>query len=337
MSTIRDVAKLADVSTATVSRVLNKDMTYKMTDETRKRVLDAVQTLDYQFHEQKRRQDTSVRKQDNVKLGCVLSVTRKKYDDPYFMSILSAIESRLGEKGLYISYIRNGAELENESVLTSISKEHIDGMILMENLDDEAYSYLHHLIPHIVGIDTQHRDIDNVGYDHIEAATIAVEHLLKRGKREIGFIGGHGNEKSISCSQRYKGYYLAMMKAGLPLNQKWNIDCDWDEETCEQRVDQLCKSGELPSAFFAASDLMAMAALNALHKNNIEVPKQVAVVGISDIEVSKYSYPPLSTVHVPVNEIGVIAADMLVARLNGYELIPQRIVLPTELVAREST
>ena len=71
MSTIRDVAKLADVSTATVSRVLNKDMTYKMTDETRKRVLDAVQTLDYQFHEQKRRQDTSVRKQDNVKLGCV--------------------------------------------------------------------------------------------------------------------------------------------------------------------------------------------------------------------------------------------------------------------------
>ena len=97
MSTIRDVAKLAQVSTATVSRVLNNDSTYKMTDETRQRVLDAVSTLNYVLPTSALKQNLSLT--GNGKIGCILKLTRKKFNDPYFMTILSAAEDRLRQKG----------------------------------------------------------------------------------------------------------------------------------------------------------------------------------------------------------------------------------------------
>lgn len=339
MSTIRDVAKLANVSTATVSRVLNNDSKYKMTDETRTRVLNAVEALDYKLQPQapKKKALSSIQDTSKVKIGCILSVTRKKYNDPYFMSILSGVEEQLSSQGYNISFIKTGFELNDQHCLTSTFQDDISGLILMETLNSDIYNYIRKKVPHIVGIDTQRLDIDNVGYDHIQVAQLATQHLIEQGHTKIGFIGGSGDSKNIKRSQRFQGYYLALLAAGLEVNEDWVIDCEWDEEICASKIDALCKTGNYPTAFFAGSDLMAMSAMNSLYLNHISVPKDVAVIGMTDIEMARFSNPPLTTIRVPMEEIGIVAANLLLQRIQGYNLSPQKVILPTSLVQRSST
>lgn len=335
MSTIRDVAKLADVSTATVSRVINNDSKYKITEATRKRVWDAVQSLNYAVPSRQIK-PKKIPQSGPHKIGCILSVTKKKYNDPYFMSILSGIEERLHEYGCDISFIKTGTELEDRANLVSAFQEPVSGMILMETLNEELFNYVRAHAPFIVGIDTLREDIDNVGYDHYQAAVIATRHLIRQGHRKIGFIGGSGDSDDIMNSRRFQGYYIAMSAAGLPVEKKWVLNCEWDEDLCASQVDSLCKSGDCPTAFFAASDLMAIVGMNSLFKNGLSVPHDVAVVGISNIEMAKYTTPPLTTVHIPTEEIGIVAADMLLSRINGSSLLPQRILLPISLLERGS-
>mgnify|MGYP001601548884 CR=1 FL=1 len=253
------------------------------------------------------------------------------------MSILSGIEFQLLSKGYEISFIRTGPELEDKNKLFSTFSDSITGLILMESLNSETYEYVRKQVPYIVGIDTQRGDIDNVGYDHYNVATVAVQHLIEKGHKEIGFIGGSGVNRNIKESQRYKGYYATMHAAGLTVNSDWVIDCMWDESVCIDKINYLCKTKNYPSAFFAASDLMAMATLNSFYFNGIVVPNEVAVMGLSNIEVSKYSNPPLSTIEVPTEEIGKVAVDLLIARMNGDILLPKKVILPTNLIVRSST
>lgn len=341
MSTIRDVAKLAEVSTATVSRVLNNDSQYKIAEETRAKVWQAATRLNYRINANTSRyasdQASAPARKTNIKIGCVLSVTRNKYNDPYFMSILSGAEDRLFHQGYDISFIRTGPEFEDKEVLFNTFHEPITGLILMESLNTESYEYLRKQVPYIVGIDTERWDIDNVGYDHYHVASMAVEHLVGKGHTQIGFIGGSGAKGFIKDSKRYRGYYAAMHAAGLSVNPDWVVDCMWDETVCIDRINQLCTSNHLPTAFFAASDLMAMAALSSLYNNGVAVPDKVAVMGLSNIDVSKYFNPPLSTINVPTREIGMAAADLLLERIHGNTMLPRRVILPTDLVIRSST
>lgn len=340
MSTIRDVAKLANVSTATVSRVLNNDTKYKMTDETRNRVWQAVTQLNYKARPSTTKTTQSnkkTEKKDDIKIGCVLSVTKKKYNDPYFMSILSGVESHLTNLGYQMSFLRTGAELEDSQNLYSTFNEPVTGLILMEALNSEAYSFIKKQVPYIIGIDTNREDIDNVGYDHFKVASMAVKHLIERGHKKIGYIGGSGITKDIRTSRRYNGYYATMVAEGLTVNPEWVIDCSWDEDICIQKINALCNSKNLPTAFFAASDLMAMATLSTLYNNGYTVPDDIAVMGLSNIEVSKYSNPPLTTIEIPTKDIGIVAVDLLIARMNGDKTLPKNVILPTKLIVRSST
>lgn len=339
MSSIREVAKLANVSIATVSRVLNNDTRYKMTEETKNRVLDAVKQLNYTPAPIQRKKPAASHAANslNAKIGCILRVTKKGYNDPYYMSVLAGAEKRLRESGIDLAFMKAAPVLLDKNSLISTFNDSLDGLILMEPLSDTIYQYIRKRVPHIVGIDTLRDDIDDVGYDHLQNGILATQHLIDKGHKEIGFIGGSGEGCDIKDSKRYQGYIIAMHKANLPVQEEWIIDCNWNEDECVEKVDKLCKSCHYPTAFFAASDLMAMAAMKSFYTNDIPVPKRVAVIGMSDIEMSQYSNPPLTTYHVPKEEIGRIAANLLLSRIQGYETLPQKIILPTAFVERSST
>lgn len=341
MATIRDVSKLANVSIATVSRVINNDTTYKMTDETRNRVWAAIRELQYmpktKTQPAELKENSIPLEGQSIKIGCILSITEKKYNDPYFVSILAGAESRLKELGIDFEFIKTGPDMEDTKNLYSTFSEPISGLLLMVNLSEDTYAFVKKRSGVIVGIDTNHEDIDNVGYDHYKVAIVAVKHLIDNGHTKIGYIGGSGLSGDIRQSQRYQGYHATLHSAGIELNPKWVIDCAWNEDILIEKVSKLIETGDFPTAFFVGSDLMAMAVMSYFYEKNIRVPEDVAIIGLSNIEVSKYSNPPLTTINIPTKEIGIAAVNLLMDRINGDDFLPRKVSLPTRVVPRSST
>lgn len=334
MSTMRDIARLANVSVATVSRVINNDKTYRMRQETHDRVWKAIAQTNYQVP-LSRAEMTRKGQRENRRVGCVLSIVKEKYRDPYFMSILSGIETRFAHYGYSLDFLRTYSELKNRSMLREVLENPPDALILMDTLDPALFRTLRAKTPICVGVDTQIEDIDNVGYDQFLTARNAVETLIARGHREIAFIGGSPTD-DLRDSARYMGYRHAMQEAGLPTPEDWACHCHWDELACMAQVHGMMSQPNQPTAIFAASDLMAIAVLSALYSMGISVPGQVAVIGITNIELSRFSSPPLTTFEIPAYEIGLVAVDLLHSRLNEGFPLPRRILLPTRLILRES-
>jgi len=336
MVNIRDVAKLAGVSPATVSRVLNNDQTYKITNETKQNVFRAVTELGYKPLIKKSGRTGSSVKDQRFSVGCLLATTRGKYKDPYYLSILSGIEEETEHQGGVISLIHTEQELEDPEILNRVLNAGLDGLVMMRPLEESLFSQLCLRIPHIVGIDTGHMPIDNIEYDHFRVSRMAVEYLYQKGYREIGFIGGGAGNQPMRRSRRYRSYLETMRELELEIRPEWILDCQWDDQKCMELVENVAAGAGLPRAIYASSDLMAMAALRALYRLGIRVPDQVAVIGMTDIEMSQYANPPLTTIHVPTEEMGRTCAKVLAERIRGDKSLPRRIILPSELVPRDS-
>ena len=178
--------------------------------------------------------------------------------------------------------------------------------------------------------------IDNVEYDHPRVSRMAVEYLYQKGYREIGFIGGSPDGGPLRKSRRYRSYLETMAELGLEVRPEWVLSCDWDDQKCAELVTAAAGGPGLPRAFYAASDLMGMAALRTLYQLNVRVPDQVAVIGMSDIEMSRYANPPLTTIHVPTKEMGTVCARVITERVRGDAFLPMRFILPSWLVIRDS-
>lgn len=335
MANIRDVARLAGVSPATVSRILNDHQNFKTTDETREKVLRAVTELGYQ-PVVRRRAPAAADALSDFSVGVLLATTRGKYSDPYYLSILSGIEKELPRLGGRISLIQTEQELDDPAILNRVLESGLSGLVMMRPLTEPLFTRLHTLIPHIVGIDTGHMPIDNVEYDHFRVSKMAVEYLYSKGHRQIGFIGGTDGGKPLKRSRRYRSYLETMADLELEVRPEWVLNCEWDDQKCMALVKETCRNYRLPSAFYVASDLMAMAALRALYQLNVQVPSRVAVIGMSNIEMSQYANPPLTTIEVPMEEMGIEAARILARRVRGDDALPRRVLLPSRLILRDS-
>ena len=336
VANIRDVARLAHVSPATVSRILNNNTVYKTTDETRQNVLRAVTELGYKPLVKKSMSTAPAPAGSRFTVGCLLASTKGKYSDPFYLSILGGIEEELKKEGGVIPLIHTEQELDNPDVLEDFLSANLDCLVMMRPLAEPLFQLLHSRIPHIVGIDTGHMPIDNVEYDHPRVSKMAVEYLYQKGHRQIGFIGGGVGSVPMRRSRRFRSYRETMQDLGMEIHPEWEIDCDWDDRKCMALVEELFRSTPVPTAFYAASDLMAMAAMRALYQMGIRVPDQVSIIGMSNIEMSQYANPPLTTIDVPTVEMGIAAARTLSARVRGDTTLPKRIILPSMLIERDS-
>ncbi len=335
MANIRDVARMANVSPATVSRILNDNQLYKTTDATREKVLRAVTELGYQPVVRKR-PPVPVDEVSDFSVGVLLATTRGKYSDPYYLSILSGIENELPRLGGTVSLIQTEQELDDPRILNRVLSAGLSGLIMMRPLTEPLFTRLHTRLPHIVGIDTGHMPIDNVEYDHFRVSKMAVEYLYSKGHRSIGFIGGTNPGMPLKHSRRFRSYLETMADLQLEVRPEWVLNCEWDDRKCMDLVGETFRTHGLPTAFYAASDLMAMAALRALYQLGLRVPEQVAVIGMSNIEMSQYANPPLTTVEVPTEEMGIEAARILARRIRGDNTLPRRVLLPSRLILRDS-
>jgi LacI family transcriptional regulator len=329
-ATIRDIADLAGVSIATVSRVLNDRP--DVAPETRDTVMQLVRKHGFTTNR-------GARGLASGRTG-VVGLTLPLVNDAYFGPILSGAAEALYEQDMRIMLAPTLHEHDREvSLLDRLSRGATDGAILM--LPEESTEELQHLqeigYPFVV-VDPREAPppgIPCVAAMHASGAKLATEHLLGLGHRHIGAIGGplgwYAND------ERVIGYRAAMAASRLLPDPDMIIHSDWSIPSGEQAAEVLLARPDRPTAIFAFNDNAAIGALNVARRLGIRVPEELSIVGFDDTFQATIVTPRLTTVRQPLAELGRMGVSLLTRLIEGQRLDAMRIELATELVIREST
>lgn len=340
MTKIKDVAREANVSIATVSRILSSDHTLSVSEDTRKRVWQTADFLNYKPRKKKSTKKLKMN-QDNVyNIGIVSALAQEdEVHDPYFLSIRLGLEIACEQLPLNI---KNIFRLEKG---ISLEKLHnLDGLIVIGGVDLSSLRDVYYENDNVVLVNHLPREgnYDVVASDLERAIEVVLNHLTKLNHYNIGYLGGLDNIKSVDSGRVIKeiedarkvSYEKIMREKGL-YNPENVFIGEWGPSSGYELMKQAIKKGNLPSAMIIASDPMAIGALRALYEEGINVPEDISLISFDDIEAAEFLNPPLSTVKIHAEEMGKMAAKLLWDRLNGRN-ISTRVVLDTELIIRKS-
>ncbi|MFD9626615.1 LacI family DNA-binding transcriptional regulator [Peribacillus muralis] len=344
MIRLKDIAERVGVSISTVSRVIQNDQTRNVNKETKEKIWEVVKELGYIPNQHARNLVANKQEKNNIrtmKIGWVANPKQAEVN-PYFANIYTGIRDVLLENDYNLISITRD-ELENETLLLKIIHDSgIEGLLLIDKINDSIIEYIQQNIP-IVGLDFYYTDknIAIVDYNREEAIKMVVQYLISQGHQDIGFIGGGVNQsfEDLYAEHRFKGFQYAMEEAGLAIQSEWVINTQWKMENSFERMKSLLKRNPLhvPTAMVCASDLMAIPAMRAVRENKLRIPEDIAFFGVDNIEMGKYSSPQLSTVEIPKYEMGRIAAKTIMEMVEAKIKLPMKIILPFELVLRESS
>ncbi|TDW13211.1 LacI family transcriptional regulator [Breznakia blatticola] len=330
MSNLRDVAKKADVSLATVARVLSNDESFKVTPETKEKIFSAAKDLNYIYKSKKT-------KKKPWRVGFILALTAEKYSDPYFTSILSAAEAEAEKLDIQPIIARNYNELLKPEILKEFLDFELDGVIIMERLPADMMQQLQSKIPHIIGIDPIQSNLNIITFDAYRATTIALEHLIQKGNRRIAYIGGAGINEVFDDTLRMAAYRETLRRNDLTFDEAIVRNCDWDLNTCGKQTDEILALENRPDAIFAGSDTLGSVILGRIFASGLRCPDDISVIGFNNIPTSEHTTPPLSTIEVPTKTIGKLAIKRLHELLTNTDTEIYTISLPVTLIEREST
>lgn len=331
MATLKDIAKLAGVSIATVSRVLNHDSSLIVTEETRKKIFEIADKLHYKTVKQRNRNLDK-----RIKIGVIHWYSEKEeLGDPYYLSIAKGIEKESLRKRIEVVTIFNNGDRYFVNDMNNL-----DGVIAIGKFSQEDVEEFVAYSENIVFADysPNEKKYDSVVVELGKAADEVLNYISKMGHNRIGFIGGReyiGKKKEPIEDEREKTYTDFMKKRGLYDPEAVYIG-RFTSEDGYNLMKKAIEKGDKSTAFFVASDSMAMGAIQALYESSIKVPDDVSIVGFNDIPTSRYLIPPLTTVRVYTEFMGATAIDLLLERINEDRKIPKKVVLPVELIERES-
>lgn len=326
-----DVARQAGVSLMTVSRVINQKG--DVNPETRRRVLQIINELNYHPSAIAR----SLATKETRTIGLVIP----DVSNPFFADITRGIENLAYAQGYHVFLCNTAEDPQRElAVIQSLEEKRVDGLILCSSrLDEQLLIDLLARLPATVLINRRLHVGDDDPYQSVilddeRGGWLAIQHLLQRGHRRIGFLAGPA--AAYSGLGRRKGYCAAMASAGIEPQPGWITYCQPSVEGGYQAT--LCLLSEHPelTALFCYNDLAAVGALQACAERNRRVPDDLVVVGHDDIPLAALVSPTLTTCRVPRYELGVQAVEALIQRLRDCRDGCQQITLQPELVIRQS-
>ncbi|MFN3325678.1 MAG: LacI family DNA-binding transcriptional regulator [Bryobacteraceae bacterium] len=326
MATIYDVAKRAGVSTYTVSAVLNRSAF--VSPELTKRVLEAVQELDYTINDLAR----SLQTRKTRTIGMLVP----DIGNPFNAKVVRGVEDKLRNAG-YTLLIGNtyNDTTEQTRYLAIFRSKQVDGLLiyLAAGEEDDVRRVVEAKKPIVMVARAPHTfEADTVTGDNVEGARMAVEHLIARGHQRIGILVG---QLSLTTSaDRVEGWRLTLQAHGLPAPDEWIGEGDWTETSGCDYVRRVFAGPNPPTAVFAANFLMMVGVLRGLKDLRLAVPQQVEVMSSDDSEWLDVFQPRISTVAQPSYTMGEAAADMLLHRLKHPDEPPRRVLLKPDLCIR---
>ena len=328
--TVKDVARYANVSPSTVSRVLNGYPFIK--ESTRQKVERAIRELNFEPDELAR----SLITRKTKTFGLVVDIS-----NPFFSETAKVIINRARERNYDILIYDTSDDEDMEQIARFLINKNISGMIVgtveradrsCEKMADEGF--------HVVFFNRKpdNSKLFSVTIDNRKASRLAVEHLVQKGHRRIAFVGGLF--KYSTFFDRYLGFLDAVQEFGLHFDEELLFSGKLTSENILRFVSDILKKENRPTAIIAASDLLAITVLSAVSSNGLKVPGDVAVVGFDNIDISSNPYIGLTTVSQQKTKMAEIALDQLMYIFEngiGKDELPEPVVLEPKLIVRNTT
>ena len=325
-ATLNEIAQKAEVSIATVSRILNNSG--RVSSATRQRVIQAMRELEYD----------SALKRDTPVYQTIL-VLVPDFINPFYANIIDGIQQTARDNNYEVFLVQTKDSYPNASYYLNLLKQgNFSGALWLASTPPaEFLTVIEHQCPLVMCCEYPEDHVCSyVSIDDINAAYRAINYLISTGCRKIGFV---------NCSLKYKyarhrreGYLRALTDAGLPIRPEWYVGIPTIDYTLAySAVLQTLSTSPAPDAIFACSDVLAAATINAAQKLGLRVPEDLSVIGFDNVETSRMTNPPITTIAQPGVQLGHQACSMLLEKIQNPDLPPRHIFLNTELVIREST
>jgi len=333
-TTINDVAKHAGVSIATVSLVVNNNS--RISSETKRKVLKSIKALNY--YPSRSARDLVSKKTGNI--GFLLTDDHFLRTEPFYTKIFlgTEFESRDGEYYVLLSTVKPNFT-DKDTLPRFLLEKSVDGIIIAGKVPQNLIDRIHDLEIPIVFVDyeTNINSHSHVLIDNMQGGIIATNHLLELGHKNIGFIGGDFNHPSIK--DRFLGYKQALETANLKINSGLivkNLSYP-NRQNGYTSAKKLFENKQDITAVFACNDAMAIGVMHYLKDNGIKIPGEISLIGFDDVEVDLLLKPQLTTVRVQKLELGIEAFRLIVDRLKVKNYFAKKILVPVDLIVREST
>lgn len=326
--TMEDVAKRANVSIATVSRILNNQTGYS--EKTKKKVLEVIEDMGYQVN--------NVARGLVTKSSHTIGVILPSLATMISAEILSGIEDYAHEIGYSVVICNTGVNgIKVPEYIKILQGKQIDGIINISiNIADEEYERIKKSnIPCVlVCMQSFKHQLPYVKVDDYQAAYTATKYLIDKGHKKIAMISGPEDDK-IAGAPRLEGYKHALLEHGIQVEEQLIKIGQFSYEEGVKCMEELIKEGQVFTAVFAVSDDLAVGALQVANKHGLQVPKDLSIMGYDNTLIARMAIPPLTVLAQPLYEMGTAAAKNLIKLIQGEEIIVSTI-LPHSVVERNT-
>jgi len=323
MATLKEIANEAGVSLATVSRVLNDDPSLSVKEETKRRIFEIAEKLEYKT--------SSSRKVSTKQRLNVLAIYNYKQDvefnDPYYLSIRHGIETQCEKLGISLTNVY-------ESKVNNKLK-HIDGILLVGRLPNEQLSAVKSLSTNIAYVDYTDfdQDFDSVDIDLARISQEVINFFIAQNYNRIGFIGGQDSANKSDVRE------VAFTEYGQLKGVVSSADIHRGDFTSSSgyKLAKKMLAGDHPKALFIASDSIAIGVLRAIHEQGLSIPEDITLISVNDIPTAKFTFPSLSTFRIHSELMGSQGVNLLMERSRDGRTIPIRSYVPSKLRLRDTT
>ena len=326
--TLLDVANLAGVSKATAARVINgaHDL---VREETRNRVLVAVQKLGYERN--------AIAGSLRSERTYIIAVSIPNITDPFWPVVVGGIQATMEEAGYQVVLMNNDWDAAREkNHLHQMRQKQFDGLIITPTATQNAELLQLNIPVVLLASGESFPDFDTVSSDSVQAARLAMEHLIEFGHQRIGLIAGPSRRRKLHT---HRDTYIRELKSfHVPFDPALIVETTFSYEGGLAAMEQLLVLRNPPTAVFAANDVIALGALCAAQKAGLHVPDQMSIIGMDDIFAAAMTCPPLTTIAKPRHDIGATAARFLLERIAGKPIADARHpLIPCTLMLRGTT
>ncbi len=335
--TLKEIAQEAGVSISTVSRVINNKGTNAASQAVQDKIWEIVRRTGYSPNTAARNLKTGQAEEHvtphSRSIACIFARTQEPMKDAFFSTLARGIEQEAFKHNYVVKYIITSIEINNPATFRLISDNQVDGAAVLGRCDKQMLRFLKKYFNYVVysGLNELQAKYDQVICDGKQAAMEAVAELQSLGHARIAYIGETSNEI------RFEGYCEAMNAKTLPVLRDYIVNTPMTSSGGYQGAQKLLNKCRDFTAVFCPNDITAIGAMKALQEHGLKIPEDVSIISIDDIDLVQYLTPMLSTIHVPITEMGQMAAKILIDRIEGGHHLPMKINMPFYLATREST